>query len=233
LPPRRNQLTTGNLSSALAAIAVSPAFVSMQPDWPSHLGVTGFCFWDTPAGWSESRELTSFLNSSKPVVAVSSGSISRQVGRAFERFYDVSIEAVRRVGGRALIIGAPADSLPNPLPADVLAVPFAPFSEVYPRCAAAIHHGGIGTTAQALRAGVPALVVPWGFDQFFTAAQVMRIGVGRWMSRRRFVPGRAAKALQMLLGKDSADAQRARTVAAQIAKEDGVANLCAGIEDLL
>ena len=233
LQPRHNQLTTGNLSPNLAAIAVSPAFVPVQPDWPSHLRVTGFCFWDAPAGWSESAELTSFLDGSKPVVSVSSGSISRQVGKVFEPFYEVSIQAVRQIGARALVVGAPPGSLPDPLPDDVLALPFAPFSEVYPRSAAVIHHGGIGTTAQGLRAGVPALVVPWGFDQFFTAAQVMRIGTGRWMSRRTYTPRRAARALQTLLQKDSLYLQRARTVAAQIAEEDGVANLCAGVEGLL
>ena len=233
LPPWRNQLTTGNLSPRLAAIAVSPAFVPVQPDWPPYLGVTGFCFWDTPASWSESAELTSFLDGSKPVVAVSSGSISRQVGRVFERFYDVSIEAVQQVGARALVVGAPPGCLPDPLPDEVLTLPFAPFSEVYPRCSAVIHHGGIGTTAQGLRAGVPALVVPWGFDQFFTAAQVVRIGTGRWMSRRSFTVRQAANALHSLLQKDSRYRQRARAVAAQIAEEDRVANLCAAIERLL
>lgn len=233
LPPQCNQLTTGNLSSGLAAIAVSPAFVPVQPDWPPHLGVTGFCYWDSPAGWSESTELTSFLDGSKPVLAVSSGSISREVGKNFKRFYDVSVEAALQIGARALVVGAPPDTLPEPLPNDVLALPFAPFSQIYPSCVAIIHHGGIGTTAQALRAGVPSLVVPWGFDQFFTAAQVMNIGTGRWMSRRAYSPGRAAKALQTLLQKDSLYFQRARMVAAQIAKEDGVANLCAAIEGFL
>ncbi|HCG03567.1 MAG TPA: hypothetical protein DEV93_23900, partial [Chloroflexi bacterium] len=136
LPRRRDLLTTGNLSPDLAVIAASPAFVPPQPDWPTALAVTGFCFWDSPAGWSESADLTRFLDGSKPVVAVSSGSISRQAGSIFERFYEASTEAVRRAGGRALVIGAPSASLPDPLPDDVMALPFAPFSEIYPRCAA-------------------------------------------------------------------------------------------------
>jgi rhamnosyltransferase subunit B len=60
----------------------------------------------------------------------------------------------------------------------VYALPYAPFSVVYPSCAVVIHHGGISTAAQALRAGVPQLVVPWVLDQFWTAAQVERIGAG-------------------------------------------------------
>jgi len=210
LPPRRNLLTTGNLSPYLATIAVSPAFMPVQPDWPSHLGVTGFCFWDTPSAWSPSPELPSFLDGSKPVVAVSSGSISRQAGTAFDRFYKVSIEAIRRVGGRALVIGAPPDSVPSSLPDDVLALPFAPFSAIYPRCAAAIHHGGIGT-----------------------AAQVVHSGTGRWMSRRTYTTRRAATALATLLQSDSTYLHRARTLAARITEEDGVMDLCGEIDDLL
>jgi rhamnosyltransferase subunit B len=229
LPPRRNQLTTGNLSHDLAAIAVSPAFVPVQPDWPAQLGVTGFCFWDTPTAWTPSPELTSFLDGSRPVVTVSTGSISPQSGTVFDRFYNVSIEAVRRAGARALVVGAPAASLPDSLSDDVLALPFAPFSTIYPHCAAVI----IGTTAQGLRAGVPALVVPWGFDQFFTAAQVVHIGTGRWLSRRRYTARRAATALGTLLQTDSMYCRRAGAVAARIAEEDGVANLCGEIDDLL
>jgi UDP:flavonoid glycosyltransferase YjiC (YdhE family) len=205
----------------------------VQPDWPPGIEVTGFCFWDTPTDWSQPAELTAFLDGSRSVVAISSGSISRQVGTTFDRFYEVSIEAVRRVGGRALVIGAPPESLPDPLPDDVFALPFAPFSGVYPRCTAVIHHGGIGMTAQALRAGVPSLVVPWGFDQFFTAAQVTHISAGLWMSRRRYTFRRVARALQALLQKDSTYRRRALTIAAQIAEEDGVGNLCAAIERLL
>lgn len=233
LPPRRNLLMGGNISPYLAAVAVSPAFMPLQPDWPPGLEVTGFCFWDIPTDWAETAELTAFLDGSQPVVAISSGSISRQVGITFDRFYEVSIEGVRQAGGRALVIGASPESLPNPLPDDVLALPFAPFSQIYPRCAAVIHHGGIGTTAQALRAGVPALVVPWGFDQYFTAAQVMHIAAGLWASRRRYTARRVATALWTLLETNSTYRRRARIIADQIAGEDGAGNLVTAIEELL
>ncbi|HEX6506903.1 MAG TPA: nucleotide disphospho-sugar-binding domain-containing protein, partial [Chloroflexota bacterium] len=233
LPPGRNQLTTGGLSSWLTAIAASPAFVPPQPDWPPHVRLTGFLFWDNSDAWIEPEKLAAFLDGSKPVVAVSAGSVSPQVRGVFERFYLTSIEAIRRAGARALVIGAAPDSLRFPLPDDVVALPFAPFSRIYPRCDAVIHHGGIGTTAQALRAGKPTLVVPWGFDQFFTAAQVTRIGAGRWLGHRAFTPARASKILREFLRSDSPYGAHARAISARINKEDGVAALCDELESLL
>lgn len=232
LPPRHNLMTTGNLSQTLTAVAVSPAFVPPQPDWPPYVRVTGFCFWDTPHAWHEPPELTEFLSRPTPVVAVSSGSMAPAIKLAFDRFYRTSVEAIQKAGARALVIGAAPGILPDPLPPDVHALPFAPFSQVYPRCAAAIHHGGIGTTAQALKAGIPAFVVPWGVDQFFTAAQVERIGTGRQMLRRTYTVERATAVIRDLLHEPSYSA-RARTVSERIVAEDGVATLCDALEGVL
>jgi UDP:flavonoid glycosyltransferase YjiC (YdhE family) len=146
--------------------------------------------------------------------------------------FQAGIAAIRQAGARALVIGAPADTLPDPLPDDILALPFAPFSQVYPRCAAVIHHGGIGTLAQSLRAGVPALVVPWGVDQFFAGAQLARVGAGRWVRRPAFTADRGARDLAALL-EDPGYRKRAQAIAAQIAAEDGVSAFADLLEKLL
>ncbi len=232
LPPRHDLLWTGNLSRTLAAVAVSPAFVPRQLDWPSYVRVTGFLFWDTPRSWREPPDLAAFLEGARPVVAVSSGSMAPSTRDAFAQFYATSVDAIRRAGARALIIGAAPGSLPDPLPEDVQALPFAPFSQVYPRCAAIIHHGGIGTTAQGLRTGIPALIVPWGADQFFTAERVRQIGAGLWMPRRRYTSRRAVRALAALLDEPRYRAQ-AQSIAATIGREDGVGALCDAIENVL
>ncbi|MBF6592006.1 MAG: glycosyltransferase family 1 protein [Ktedonobacterales bacterium] len=232
LPPRRDIMQYGNLSTELTAVAISPAFCPPPPDWPAYVRTTGFCFWDTPGDWSEPPELTEFLSGERPVVAVSTGSMAPEMGDAFARFYQTSLEAIQGVGARALVIGAAPGILPYQLPEDVLALPFAPFSHVYPRCAAVIHHGGIGTTAQGLRAGVPALIIPWGADQFFDGAQVQRIGAGRWMQRRFYSVPRATSALDRLL-RDARYAAGARAAATRIAAEDGVTALCDTLEALL
>ncbi|HEX2912955.1 MAG TPA: glycosyltransferase [Chloroflexia bacterium] len=233
LPPRRFLINTGNLSEKFTALAVSPAFLQPQPDWPSQVRMTGFCFWDTPSDWTISPDLAAFLDGTKPVVAVSSGSISLQVKEAFDRFFEVSLLAIRRAGARALVIGANPENLPQPLPDDVMALPFAPFSLVYPRCAVVIHHGGIGTVAQALRAGVPSLVVPWGADQFFNAAQIERIGAGRWIKRKSFSSDKPASVLKEMLASNSSYKMAAQDIAVKINTEDGVGTLCAALEKLL
>ncbi len=232
LPPRRDTLLRGNRSPLLAAVAVSPAFFHPPADWPPQVRTTGFLFWDAPTAWIEPAALADFLAAPRPVVAVSSGSMSPLVGDVFADFYRTSVAAIRRAGARALVIGASPAALPASLPVDALAVPFAPFSTIYPRCAAVIHHGGIGTTAQGLRAGTPALVAPWGVDQHFDAAQVTRLGAGRWLPRRRYTVARAAGILAELLHQP-VYRERAGVIAGRIAREDGVTTLSLAIEDIL
>lgn len=232
LPPRRDLMSTGSLSRTYSAVATSPAFLAPPPDWPPYLHMTGFLFWDGAEDWREPPELADFFDGAKPVVAVSSGSMAPAVAATFARFFATSVAAVRRAGARALVIGAASGILPDPLPSDVLALDYAPFSRIYPRCAALVHHGGIGTTAQGLRVGVPALIVPWGADQFFNACQLARIGAGRWMYRQRFTPARAAHALDALLH-DKRYHERAATISQQIAGEDGVGTLCDAIGGVL
>ena len=232
LPHRHNLLLAGNLSRMLTAVAASPAFQPRPPDWPPFVRMTGFCFWDTSALWREPDDLRAFLDGPEPVIAVSSGSLSPGVNHAFTDFYRTSVRAIRRVGARALVVGAAPGVLPEPLPDGVLALPFAPFSLLYPRCAAVIHHGGIGTVAQALRAGVPALVVPWGADQYLNAGQVAHLGAGRWLQRHFYTTERAAQGLDALLHQ-AWYRERAQALATVIAQEDGVGTLCDALEAAL
>ncbi len=232
LTPRRDWVCEHGLSHTLTAVAASPAYAPSPPDWPAWVRETGFLFHDGGDLWDEPRSLTAFLASPTPVVAISSGSMGPYVPGAFDRFYETAIAAIRTAGARPLVIGAAPGSLPDPLPPGTLAVPFAPFSRVYPRCAAVMHHGGIGTTAQGLRAGVPSFILPWGADQSFAGMQTERIGAGRWMPRQAFTPARGAGVLRDLL-RDGRYRENARRVAAAIAQEDGVGTLCDAIEGQL
>ena len=106
-----------------------------------------------------------------------------------------------------------------------------PFSALLPRCAALIHHGGIGTVAQALAAGIPQLVVPVAFDHFDEGRRLDALGLGAAVSRRRFTPARAARILGRLLA--SPDVTRACADAkARIAASDGIAEACDRIAEL-
>lgn len=232
LAPRHDLLIDGGLSPELVAVAVSPAFLPKPADWPPQAQLTGFCFWDTPTDWGEPDALTAFFEGDQPVIAVSSGSQSPSVDQTFGPFYRASIAAIQQVGARALVIGAAAGTLPESLPSDVLAVPYAPFSTVYPRCTAAIHHGGIGTTAQALRAGIPMLIAPWGFDQFFIGEQIERGGAGRRLHRKQATAPRIVASLRALLD-DPHPREQAQRIARRIDAEDGIGTLCTAIETVL
>jgi len=232
VPPRSNLMWTGNLSQRLTALAVSSAFLSRPGDWPESLKMTGFCFWDRPVDWQFSETLKTFFRGDKPVVAVTAGSVAPEERALFLSYYQTSIESILACGARALVINAPENIAFSEQRDEVLQLPFVPFSEVFPACAAVIHHGGIGTIAQCLRAGVPSLVVPGGVDQPFNAAQVVQRKAGRWIPRKHYSMRLAEHALKALLTTPDYG-KRVREIQAQILQEDGVAKLCSAVEQIL
>ena len=232
VPPRSHLMWTGNLSPQLTALAVSPAFIPHPADWPEYIKMTGFCFWDRPMNWQFPDALKAFLNGDKPVVAVTAGTVVSGERALFASYYQTSIESIRACNARALLINTPENICSPEQSEDVLRIPFAPFSEIFPACAAVIHHGGIGTIAQCLRAGVPSLVVSGGLDQPFNAAQVVQRKVGLWIPRKHFTTRRAEQALKALLS-SPVYMRNAREIQNQVLQEDGAATLCAMAEQVL
>jgi len=113
-----------------------------------------------------------------------------------------------------------------------MALPYAPFSKIFPRAAAIVHQGGIGTCAQALASGRPMLVVPFAFDQPDNAARLQRLGVARAIPRKHYTARRTSSDLEHLLT-DPAYAARAAAAARRIAGENGVRTACDAIENHL
>jgi rhamnosyltransferase subunit B len=232
VPPRSNLMWTGNLSPHLTALAVSSAFLPRPDDWPESIKMMGFCFWDHPATWQFPETLKAFLDGDKPVIAVTAGSVAPEERTLFVAYYQTSVESILACGARALVINAPKNALVPEQQEDVLHLPFAPFSAVFPACASVIHHGGIGTIAQCLRAGVPSLVVPGGLDQPFNAAQVVQRKAGLWIPRKHYTKRRAEQALKALLSTPTYR-KRVQAIQAQILQEDGTATFCTAIEQVL
>jgi len=203
-----------------------------QPDWPANLSVTGFPFYDklTP-GQGVGADLAAFLDAGPPPVVFTLGSSAVYDAGPF---YAESVEAVRSLGCRAvLLIGADPRNRPTrPLPDGVMVAEYAPFSELFPRAAAIVHQGGAGTTAQALRAGVPMCVVPYSHDQPENARQCVRLGVARTVPRGSCRAARVAKELEQLL-LDEGYRAAAANAAREMAKEDGIAAACDGLERAL
>ena len=148
-------------------------------------------------------------------------------------FFEVSAQAAARLGRRAvLLVGQDAAALSRCRSPDTIAVDYAPHAALFPRAAANVHHGGIGTTGQAMRAGKPMLVVPFAHDQPDNAWRVERLGISRTISRCGYTPERAARELRRILD-DSGYGLRAEAVGWRVREEDGVGAACDAIEGLL
>ena len=199
-----------------------------QEDWPARTEITGFPFYDKlEPGQGLSPALARFLDAGPaPVVFTLGSSAVLDAGG----FYAESLVAVRKTGCRAvLLIGRDPRNKPSGfVPDTVFVAEYAPYSELLPHAAATVHQGGVGTTAQALRAGKPMIVVPFSHDQPDNAMRVRRLGVGRIIPRSRYRADRLARELKMLLTAEYKSA--ARAAACEMDCEDGVSAACQGLE---
>ena len=232
LHPLRNPVLDDMFSPWGTQAWFSRVLAQPQADWPARTVVTGFPFYDMlEPGQGLSGELAEFLDAGPAPVVFTLGSTAVFDAGAF---YRESLEAVRKIGCRAvLLIGRDARNRPSgPLPDHVLVAEYAPYSELLPRAAATVHQGGVGTTAQALRAGRPMIVVPYSHDQPDNGARVRRLGAGRVIPRRKYRAERVAKELEILLEND-AYAEAATRAAREMARENGVCAACEGLEALI
>jgi UDP:flavonoid glycosyltransferase YjiC (YdhE family) len=197
----------------------SPAVIDRPVDWPASVTLTGFIAWDRVSSFGDSGGLTQFLSAGAPPVLVTLGASSSLDP---QHFYRHAAEAITALGHRALVLTGPTPAGVD-LPDDpaIFGTTFAPLSLVAPRCLAAVHHGGVGTTIGVLRCGLPQLVIPRGFDQPQTALRMTRLGVARALPWRRESTERLRRELGALL---SAERYRRKATAlgARLADENGV-----------
>ncbi len=202
-----------------------------QPDWPENTLITGFVFYDGDAGKSDlSPELERFLAAGPPPVVFTLGSAA--VLDAGD-FYEQSAEAARLLNLRAvLLVGNDPENIPRtPIPDNICIAKYAPYSKLFPRAAAIVHQGGVGTTAQALRAGKPMVVMPYSHDQPDNARRVRRLGVAKVVQRKNYTAERAARLISDLLS-NPRYAERALEVQRVMASENGLKTACDALEML-
>ena len=213
---------------AFAAVrhrAVPDWFAAAQPDWPPHTTLTGFPLYDEGDAIPPAPALEAWLAAGdRPVVFVA-GTGNRQAAR----FFQAGADACRRLGRRGLLLTKFTEQIPHPLPSGVRHVEYIPFGRVLPRAAAIVHHGGIGTAAQALRAGCPQLVTPMTFDQPDNAVRLERLGVARILRPAACTPRTMARALDALLRSDDT-AHACRAAARRFEQVDPVTRTCELIE---
>lgn len=212
-----------------AVTAVSRHVVPRPRDWPTHHHLTGYLFYDEP-GWRPSAALVAFLAAGPPPVYVGFGSMhDRQPGRTTE----ILLEALRRSGQRGLLQRGWAGLGQTDLPESVYLLDSAPHHWLFPRVAAVVHHAGAGTTAAALRAGVPSVPVPHGGDQFFWARRLRELGAGtRPLPRARLEATALADRIRQAVEEEDLRA-RARALGVKIRRERGGPSAVAAIEAIV
>jgi rhamnosyltransferase subunit B len=233
LPRGRSPLLEGQHSPRMVLALFSTAIGRRQPDWPPQTRVTGFPFYDRRdrAGDASGLDpaIEEFLSAGEPPVVFTLGSSAIW---AAADFYGESLKAARDLGVRALLLIGEERNRPASLPEGAAAFDYAPYGDLLPRARAVVHQGGIGTTAQGLRAGVPSLVVPFSHDQFDNGSRVARAGAGRWLARSKYNAATAARELRALLA-DESYTSRAAEVGRQVRSEDGAGAAADAIEEVL
>jgi MGT family glycosyltransferase len=220
----------GQHSPSLVLALFSKVLGGPQPDWPPQTVVTGFTFYDQKDEPGISPELEKFLDDGPPPIVFTLGSTAFFVA---ENFYHESIAAARMLKRRAVLLIGDARNMPKePLPAGVAAFDYAPYGQILPRASAVVHSGGIGTTGQTLRAGVPALIVPFNHDQPDNAYRVERLGVGRTISRSRYTAANVVRELNELLT-DKRYAEKAADLGRRVRSENGERTAADEIEKIL
>jgi MGT family glycosyltransferase len=230
LPRGEHPLFEGQHSPTMVLAMFSKALGQTQPDWPRQTTITGFPFYDRKDETGMSPALERFLDDGEPPIVFTLGSSAIYVAKDF---YQQSIAAARQLKRRAvLLIGDPVNLPAEPLPASIIAFEYAPFGQILPRAAAIVHQGGVGTSGQAMRAGVPELVVPFNHDQPDNAMRIARLGIGRSLARRKYKARKVAAELDELLSK-AGYARKAAEVGRIVSAEDGARAAADAIETVL
>jgi UDP:flavonoid glycosyltransferase YjiC (YdhE family) len=219
--PEVNPLTDG-WSPSLHLALFSKNLADQQPDWPPQSLVTGFPWLQESPATVLPPALAKFLDAGPPPIVFTLGTA---VATFPGSFYQVSVQVAASLGRRAVLILMDPRNRPPSLPGTIAAFDYAPFAELFPRAAAVVHHGGIGTTGLAMRAGCPALIMPCAWDQWDNAARAARVGIARTIPRHCYTPTRVAAELRQLLD-NPAYTESARAVAIQVRAEDGVKTAC-------
>jgi len=231
LPRDKNPIFDAKHSPHLVLALFSRVLGVEQKDWPENTLVTGFCFYDADAGNAAlPPHLEAFVSAGEPPVVFTLGSAAVLAAGSF---YEVSARAAKRLGGRAvLLIGTDPRNRPTEsLPDSICVAEYAPYSALFNRASLVVHQGGVGTTAQCLRAGKPMLIMPYSHDQPDNARRMRRLGAGRTILRSNYKPWRVTRALRAMLGMPSL-AESAQSAARQIAKENGVETAVNALETL-
>ncbi len=199
-------------------------------DYAPTIEITGFWFLDQKQTWRPSEELQDFVAKGEAPIYVGFGSMT---DRDPEQLTDIAVAALMRSGRRGILATGWEGMYRRPPSNNILMIDGAPHDWLFPRVAMVVHHGGVGTAAAALRAGIPQIVTPFSVDQPLWAEMVFRRGVGpKPLSRKQLNAARLTEAITTTLA-DSQVYANARRLANAVQSEDGVGRAVDAINRIL
>jgi UDP:flavonoid glycosyltransferase YjiC (YdhE family) len=202
-------------------------FAPPQPDWPPNTEMVGFIRYDGAESSIMPPELEEFLQAGDPPIVFTPGT-AMQHGRSF---FNASVQAAQTLGKRALLLSRHRDHIPANLPDTIRYFDYVPFSQVLPRAAALVYHGGIGTLAQALAAGIPHLIMPLSHDQPDNARLIERLGVGSSLLPKKYTATAVTQTLNHLLTSPTVQA-KCQELAQHVNFDKSLAQACNIIESV-
>jgi sterol 3beta-glucosyltransferase len=206
----------------------SESVIPQPADWRK-TKITGYWFLDAADDWTPPQNLLEFLNNGAPPVYIGFGSMGM---RQPEETADLVLQAIARTQQRAILQSGWGGLRTTDVPDHVLLIDSVPHAWLFPRMSAVVHHGGAGTTAAGLRAGVPSIVIPFFGDQPFWGQQVANLGVGPTpIPRKKLTVDKLAQAIDRAVT-DPLMRQRAADLGAKIQAESGIANVVAIIHKI-
>jgi UDP:flavonoid glycosyltransferase YjiC (YdhE family) len=225
LKPVSRILHTWMFSSCLNAAVFSRSIGPQQPDWPMPSEVFDFFLYD--GNEQVSPEAQDFLSRGAPPIVFTFGT-AFQFGKSD---FEESVKALKMLGERGIFLTSKKEDIPDGLPDTIKAFSFLPLGRILPSCRAIVHHGGIGTLGQALKAGIPQLIRPMAYDQFDNAYRITTRKLGDYILARQYKAGRLHQKLRAILD-DKEIAANCREVSGHIDSERALEALIRRIEEL-
>jgi UDP:flavonoid glycosyltransferase YjiC (YdhE family) len=236
LPPQDNPIFHAKYSPHLVLAAFSSVVGKRQKDWPASTVITGFAYHDSipdlfdalDGGVNSLQKLKTFLAQGDPPIVFTLGSAAMF---APGTFYEESLAAAKILKQRAVFLMGQNPLFEN-LPDTMLAFDYIPFQDIFPYASIVVHQGGIGTSAQALRFGIPTLCVPYSHDQPDNARRLESLGTSLTLRRKDYSAARVAAKLERLLN-DQSIKGKAKELAQLMQEEDGATVAADNIEKMI
>jgi rhamnosyltransferase subunit B len=224
LPPLRDFYAEAFHGAEGVAALFPDWFAPPQPDWPPKLHQFGFPIATGPTrGLPDGLE--AFLGSGEPPIAWTHGSANFDI----QHFQSRALAVSQELKLRCLLISL--DPPEGSLPAGTFHIAHARFEDLFPRCRAVVHHGGIGTTAKCIAAGAPQLIIPRSHDQPDNASRIAKLGIGKTLPYRKIDGTDLSATLSDLLASRKA-ISRAKEFQARMLADDTLSEVCGWAEKI-